>query len=109
MKEIFGGIMYATMNRKIGSEMAKATVDRTILEGTKEPLSSLSSEIFFLFLRTYTVKDPIPRPKKATDIAIKAKSYHRIIEKILVSVSSNRITPNETTNIVMKRKMIIDN
>ena len=43
--------MYATMNRKIGSEMAKATVDRTILEGRKEPLSSLSSEIIFLFLK----------------------------------------------------------
>ncbi len=72
MKEVVGGMMYATMNRKMGSEMAKATVDRTILEGTNEPLLSLSSEIFFLFLRTYIVKDPIPRPKKATDIAIKA-------------------------------------
>lgn len=36
MKVVFGGMTYATINRKIGIEIANVAVDRTIPEGIKE-------------------------------------------------------------------------
>jgi len=72
MKLIFDGITYDIKNIKKGSEIAKVTADWIILEVLKLITSSSLTSIFALDLEMYTVIAPIPSPKNATDIAIKA-------------------------------------
>lgn len=73
MNVVFGGITYPTTIKKTGIEIAKVTVNKTIFEGIGElSLSFLFSEIFILVLKAYTVNAPIPSPKNAIEIAIKA-------------------------------------
>jgi len=69
---MFGGITYAIIERKTGSEIAKARADWTILEVLRLLNSSPLASIFALDFEMYTVIAPIPSPKNATDIAIKA-------------------------------------
>ena len=63
MEDMLEGIN-CTTNKNAVTEPPKAIVDCSIFDG--------NSSFFILFLRMCISKDPIPSPKNATDIAIKA-------------------------------------
>ena len=62
---MLGGITCPITNKKIGSETANAIVDWIIFD------CNFSSFIILFFVR-WTDKAPIPSPKNAIEIAIKA-------------------------------------
>jgi hypothetical protein len=92
INEILGGIRCPIPNRNIGNDTANSIEAPATL--------SCNCARFILFFKICATSAPIPRPKKAIEIAIKAKLYHNMIENNLVRVNSN----NSTHKDIMKRE-----
>jgi hypothetical protein len=65
---MLGGITCPNKNKNTGNEIENPMLDLRILDGNFAACSS----VLILFFNMCTVRAPIPRPKNAIEIAIKA-------------------------------------